>query len=416
MFHTKLLTMKIKIPESLSVSNNSRRDFIKKTSLASGMLMVPCFVKAFDPVYLKSEGIKRLVIIQLSGGNDGLNTIIPYRNDIYYKSRPKLAIRDNVIKLSDELGFHPSLAPLRPLFDAGELSIINNVGYPNPVRSHFKSMDIWQTAGDASTNLQTGWLGRYLDKTGRHPYEAIEIRESLSLALKGQRFSGVATEDHNLLYKTTRDPFFKQLLASHQDRHLSEHNLGYLYQTMIEAESTAKYLHEHTRASASAVSYPQNALAKQVKTSATFINSGLMTRVYYHSLSGFDTHANQANPQKRLLKNYAESVAAFVKDLKRGGTFEDTLILTFSEFGRRLKQNAANGTDHGAASNVFVIGKHLKRPGFYNELTSLSDLDSSGDLKYSVDFRSVYTSILNNWFQVNDPTIVPGNHQPITLI
>ena len=134
-----------------------RRDFLKTTSLASGMLVVANFVKAFDSVYMKSQGYKRLVVIQLSGGNDGLNTIIPYQNDIYYKSRPQLAIKKNIIKVDDELGFHPSLEALRPLYECGELTIINNVGYPNPVRSHFKSMDIWHTASNGQSKLQTGW-------------------------------------------------------------------------------------------------------------------------------------------------------------------------------------------------------------------------------------------------------------------
>jgi len=393
-----------------------RRTFLKKTSLASGMLMVPDFVKAFDGAYLKSQGYKRLVIIQLSGGNDGLNTIIPYRNDLYYQSRPRLAITDNVIKLSDDLGFHPSLQALRPLFDAGELAVINNVGYPNPVRSHFKSMDIWQTAGDASSKLQTGWLGRYLDKTGQHPYEAIETNESLSLALKGDKLSGVATEDYKLLYRLSQEPFFNKILTQRSHQHLSEHNLGYLYKTMIEANASASYIYEHTQTTSSSISYPQSSLAKQLKTSAQFINSHLDTKVYYHSLSGFDTHANQLNPQKRLLKVYAEAVSTFVEDLKRGQTFEDTLILTFSEFGRRVKQNAANGTDHGAASNVFIIGKRLKKSGFYNPLASLSDLDANGDLKYSIDFRAVYTSILKDWLHIQDPEIIPGHFKPLDLL
>ncbi|MEM1002213.1 MAG: DUF1501 domain-containing protein [Bacteroidota bacterium] len=393
-----------------------RRDFIKTTSLASGMLLVPSFVKAFDSTYLKSQGYKRLVIIQLSGGNDGLNTIIPYRNDIYYNARPRLAISDGIIKVSDELGFHPSLKALQPLYEEGELSIINNVGYPNPVRSHFKSMDIWHTAGDANSRLRSGWLGRYLDLAAKHPYDAIETNEFLSLALKGERFSGVATEDYKILYNTSRDPYFNRVLTNSHSQHLGEHNLGYLYQTMIEAKSSAKYIYENTKTSSSTIEYPKNELGRQLNTSARFINSHLDTKVYYHSLSGFDTHANQANPQKRLLKIYAESVAAFVKDLKKGGTFEDTLILTFSEFGRRVKQNAANGTDHGTAINVFVIGKKLRKAGFYNDLASLEDLDRTGDIKYSIDFREVYKTILNRWLNIDDPSIIPGNFQTLSFI
>ena len=380
------------------------------------MLMVPSFVKAFDSTYMKANGYKRLVVIQLSGGNDGLNTVIPYRNDIYYKARPKLAITKGVIKMSDDLGFHPSLEALRPLYDNGELSIINNVGYPNPVRSHFKSMDIWQSAGDAHSKLQTGWLGRFMDKEGENAYNAIETNESLSLALKGQQFSGVATEDYKILYNTSRDPYFSRIVSRAQDHYLSEHNLGYLYQTMIEAKSSAAYLYETTKTSNSMVDYPKNDLGRQLKMSAQFINSHLDTKVYYHSLSGFDTHANQANPQKRLLEAYAASVAAFVKDLKRGNTFEDTLILTFSEFGRRVKQNAANGTDHGTASNVFLIGKKLKKPGFYNSLASLSDLDDTGDIKFNVDFRAVYTSILEDWFQVKDSSVINGSFKNLGVV
>lgn len=393
-----------------------RRDFIKKTSLASGLLMVPSFVKAFDTSYIKAQGYKRLVVIQLSGGNDGLNTIIPYRNDIYYRSRPKLAIKDNIIKLHDSLGFHPSLEALRPLYDNGEMTIINNVGYPNPLRSHFKSMDIWQSAGDANSKLQTGWLGRFLDQEGSKAYHAIETDETLSLALKGERFSGVATTDYRMLYNTARDPFFKATLEHMADPHLSEHNLGYLYQTMINAKSSASYIYETTNSSSSTVEYPKNELARQLKMSAQFINSHLDTKVYYHSLGGFDTHANQPKTQERLLESYASAVAAFVRDLKQGGTFEDTLILTFSEFGRRVKQNAANGTDHGAASNVFVMGKNLKTPGFYNDLANLKDLDATGDIKYNVDFRAVYSTILEDWFDLSNDQIISGHFNSLKLV
>jgi uncharacterized protein (DUF1501 family) len=392
-----------------------RRDFIKTTSLASGMLMVPSFVKAFDNIYQKAEGVKRLVIVQLSGGNDGLNTIIPYQNDLYYNARPRLAIKNNIIRIKDDLGFHPSLKALRDLYDAGEITIINNVGYPNPVRSHFKSMDIWQTAGSSHSKHQTGWIGRFLDQVAQHPYEAIEAGESLSLALKGNRISGMATEDHQMLYRISRDPFINRVAAHKQYRHLSEHNLDYLYQTMIDARSSAKYIYETTNTRASSVDYPQNSLARQLKASAQFINSHLNTKVYYHSLSGFDTHANQPGRHARLLEMYADSMAAFVRDLKKGGTFDDTLILTFSEFGRRVGQNAANGTDHGAASNVFVIGSRLNKPGFYNELAKLNDLDESGDIKYTVDFRSVYSAIIKDWFHINDSTIIPGDHTALKL-
>ena len=393
-----------------------RRKFIKNSALASSLFFVPNFVKAFETVASERLGYKRLVIIQLAGGNDGLNTIIPHNNDLYYKARPKLAISKDIIKLSDDLGFHPSLIPLRSLFDNGELSIINNVGYPNPVRSHFRSMDIWQTASGSDEYLQNGWLGRYLDQHGKKPYNAIEMDEQLSLAMKGEHFNGIATNDYKMLYNTAKDPYFKNVLNHYNTAHLSEHNLGYLYQTMIEAKSSANYIYENTKVKLSQQDYPQNGFAKQLKNVAQFINSDLDTKVFYTSLGGFDTHANQENKQKRLLSQYAESVSAFVKDLKRNETFEDTLILTFSEFGRRVKQNAANGTDHGAANNVFVIGKNLKKAGFYNNLASLSDLDDNGDLKYDIDFRSVYSTILSEWMNVSVDGIIPAEQKLLDFI
>ncbi|WP_299121749.1 DUF1501 domain-containing protein [uncultured Winogradskyella sp.] len=393
-----------------------RRKFLKNSALASGLFFVPSFVKALESVATERLGYKRLVIIQLAGGNDGLNTIIPYNNDIYYNSRPRLAITKDIIKLNDNLGFHPSLAPLRSLFDKGELSVINNVGYPNPVRSHFRSMDIWQTASGSDEYLQSGWLGRYLDRHGKKPYNAIEMDEQLSLAMKGEHFNGIATSDYKVLYRSAKDPYFKNVINHYNDAHLSEHNLGYLYQTMIEAKSSANYIYDNTKVKLSQQEYPQNKFAKQLKNVAQFINSDLDTKVFYTSLGGFDTHANQNNKQSRLLSQYAESVSAFVKDLKRDKTFEDTLILTFSEFGRRLKQNAANGTDHGAANNVFVIGKNLKKAGFYNNLGSLNDLDDNGDLKYTIDFRSIYATILSQWMDVSAEDIIPAKQKLLDFI
>jgi uncharacterized protein (DUF1501 family) len=277
-------------------------------------------------------------------------------------------------------------------------------------------MDIWQTASGSDEYLQSGWLGRYLDNHGKQPYNAIETDKTLSLALKGEQFNGIATNDYRVLYKSSKDPYFKSVLQHYNDAHLSEHNLGYLYQTMIEAKSSAKYIYENTRVKLSQQDYPQNKFAKQLKNVAQFINSGLETKVFYTSHIGFDTHANQPNIQKRLLSQYAESVDAFVKDLKRNETFEDTLILTFSEFGRRVKQNAANGTDHGAANNVFVIGKNLKKGGFYNNLASLSDLDNNGDIKYEIDFRTIYATILNQWLEVDDKTILNKSFNRLNFI
>ena len=394
-----------------------RREFIRNTSLASSLFMVPSFVKSFEKISTQSLGYKRLVIVQLSGGNDGLNTVVPFRNDLYYKKRSKIAIqKSQLITLNDELGLHQSLAPLKRLFDKGFVSIINNVGYPNPNRSHFRSTDIWQTASDANEYSYSGWIGRYLDNYGTKPYNAIEVDDHLSLALKGEINNGIATKDANLLFRASQEPYFKKVLKYYEDPHLSEHNLGYLYKTMIDAESSAKYIYETSQTFKSKEEYPQNPFAKQLKTTAEFINSGLDTKVFYTSLGGFDTHVNQQNKQERLLQVYAESMESFVKDLQKNDTFKDTLILTFSEFGRRVEQNAANGTDHGTANNVFIIGENLKQKGLYNKAPNLSNLDLSGDLIYEIDFRTIYATILDNWLEVDHSTILNRSFQKLNFI
>lgn len=394
-----------------------RRDFLKQSSLASSLFFVPNFVKAFEKVAKESLGYKKLVIIQLSGGNDGLNTIIPYTNDIYYKKRPGLSVPKNeLIKVTDELGFHQSLAPLKNLYDQGYLSIINNVGYPNPNRSHFRSTDIWQTASDANQYLDTGWLGRYIEQFGKMPYTGIELDDSLSLIMKGESMNGIATKNPRTLFANTQTPYFKKVLNHQSDAHLSEHNLGYLYKTMIEAKSSAKYIYETSKTYKSSLEYPKNPFGKQLKTTSEFINSNLDSSVYYVSMGGFDTHANQENRQKKLLKTYSESIEVFINDLKQNDTFKDTLVITFSEFGRRLQQNAAGGTDHGAANNVFIIGENLKTKGFYNDAPNLLNLDSNGDLIHSVDFRSIYATVLDTWLQVDDEAILNKSYNKLNFI
>jgi len=394
-----------------------RRNFIKQSTLASSLFFVPNFVKAFEDVVISKLGYKKLVIIQLAGGNDGLNTIIPYTNDIYYKSRPDLAIsKGSVLKINDEIGFHKNLAPLKELYDQGHVTIINNVGYPNPNRSHFRSTDIWQSASGSNEYLNTGWLGRYIDAYGKAPYSGIELDDSLSLILKGENINGIATRNPKIFNTNAQTPYFKKVLNYQTDAHLSEHNLGYLYKTMIEAKSSAKYIYEKTKTSKSKLEYPNNPFAKQLKTTAEFINSHIESKVYYVSMGGFDTHANQEKKQAQLLKTYSETVAVFVDDLKKNDTFKDTLIVTFSEFGRRVKQNAGGGTDHGAANNVFIIGDDLNNKGFYNDMPNLTQLDKNGDIIHTVDFRSIYATILDKWLEVDDVKILNKSFSKLNFI
>ena len=393
-----------------------RRDFLKQTTFASGMFFVPQFLKAFENTNLPVFNQKKVVIIQLKGGNDGLNTVIPFTNDIYYQLRKDIAIQKNdVLQISDEIGLHKSLSPLQNLYDKGYVSILNNVGYPNPNLSHFRSTDIWQSASDSDEYIQSGWVGRFLDHTNSKSYNAIEVDDSLSLLLKGET-SGLAITNPNLFYKSLREPFFNTISHQTVDPHLNEHNLGYLYQTMISAKSSANYIFEKGATKNNTADYPNNAFGNQLKTISQFITSGLETQVYYAGLNGFDTHANQPNTQARLLQNYANCVEVFVNDLEKNNAFDDVLILTFSEFGRRVKQNQSRGTDHGAANNVFVIGKNLKKQGIYNSHPDLQDLDRTGNIKYEIDFREIYATILDKWLGVDDKSILNKDFSKLNFI
>lgn len=389
----------------------NRRNFLKNSALASGAMLIPAFLKPLESMGANQlSGYKNLVIIQLSGGNDGLNTIVPYGNDIYYQKRSYIAInKSDIITLNDMQGFNPNLSALKEIYDQGWMSIINSVGYPNPDRSHFRSMDIWQTGSSSNQFLTTGWIGRYLDSNCadcKNPYTAIEVDDTLSLAMKGAKLKGIAVEDPNKLYQTTREPFFKDVVHPDSD-HLNEDNLGYLYKTMAETYSSADYIQKTSKTYAVKAEYPNTGFANQLKTVSKFINSGLQTRVYYVSLSGFDTHVGQQAQQGRQLKTYGDAVAAFIKDLKQTGKLDDTLVMTFSEFGRRVEQNASNGTDHGTANNILLYGGKLKKAGIYNDAPDLVTLDN-GDLKYKVDFRDVYASLLDKWLNV-DNNLVLGN-------
>lgn len=395
-----------------------RRDFLKNSIFASGMALIPSFLKGME--FLTPDqlsGYRNVIIIQLSGGNDGLNTIIPVNDDIYHNLRPVIAKKkEDTFTMQNDLAFNNNLKEIKKLYDQGEVCIINNVGYPNPNRSHFRSTDIWQTASGANQYLSTGWIGRYLDANCQHPYQAIEVDKGLSLTLKGEKMNGIAVSNPNLLFQSTREPFFKKVVEQTDKKMLTEDNQGYLYKTMLETYSSASYIHKTSKIYQTNIQYPNTAFGKSLKGIADFIVSGLTTRVYYSSLSGFDSHVNQVVSQDRLLKIYSEAIGALVKDLKKNNRFKDTLILTFSEFGRRVKQNASRGTDHGTANNVSLIGGALKKSGVYNEAPDLANLDDSGDLKYSIDFRSVYATILNNWLEVDDQSVLNSKFEKLGFV
>jgi uncharacterized protein (DUF1501 family) len=393
-----------------------RRGFLQVGSLATASMMMPKFLKAFEQPNYVPAGNKVVVVIQFSGGNDGLNTVIPVTNDIYYKERRTIGIaKDKALRLTDEVGLHPSLAAFKGLYDDGSLSILNNVGYPNPDRSHFRSMDIWQSASASNEYINTGWVGRYLDaqcKGCDKPTQALELDDMLSLALKGVDNNGLAFKDPRRLYSTSKEKFYKDISESHKS---TEATVDYLYKTMSETISSAEYIFQQSKLHPSAQTYPNSSLGKDLKTISSLILSDINTKVYYVSLGSFDTHAGQENQQKRLFDELNDAIKAFTSDMKSNGRFDDVLMMTFSEFGRRVSQNASNGTDHGTANNMFFIGGGLKEKGLLNEMPNLADLNE-GDLKYKVDFRNVYATVINKWLGVDDKIILGKPFEKMNFI
>ena len=395
-----------------------RKEFIQLGSLATASLMLPKFLKTLErDTILVPPGNKVVVILQLSGGNDGLNTVIPVRNDLYYKARPKLGIeKAKALLITDEVGLHPALTGFKELYDDGSLGIMNGVGYPNPDRSHFRSMDIWQTGSESSQYITTGWVGRYLDAQCSgcdKPTQAIEIDDVLSLAMKGEHIKGIAVKDPRRLYGTANEKFFRDVLKSHNLARPShsgggepgEQPVDYLYKTMAETLSSADYIFQQSKLHPSNAEYPKTDLGNSLKTIASLIYSDINTKVYYVSLGSFDTHVNQDAQQQRLFTEMNDAIKSFVKDLKDNNRFNDVMLFTFSEFGRRVEQNASGGTDHGTANNMFLISGGLKQKGLINSVPDLTDLDE-GDLKYKVDFKNVYATVLNKWLNADDQTIL----------
>ncbi len=370
-----------------------------------------------------------LVLVQLAGGNDGLNTIVPFGHDEYYNARPQLGIpKQNILDINGEIGFHPSLLNLKKLLDNDRLGIVQGVGYPNPNRSHFKSTDIWLTASDSDQLQDTGWLGRYFDRvcppeedsgTGASCVSAgppaIQIGLTSSLALLGKNPRGIAL----------RDPLaFYNLVARQSDAHGSdpspvpqttaERELAFLRETASAAFSYADEIKSASEIGKNTVEYPQTSLAEQLAVVARLIAGGLTTRVYVVSIKGFDTHANQSTAHANLLRQVADAIWAFQQDLDNLSLSDRVIGMCFSEFGRRVYENASSGTDHGTAAPIFLFGKPI-RGGIYGPHPSLSDLDR-GDLKFVFDFRQLYATILDHWLAMDSAEVLGTAYSTLPII
>jgi len=358
-----------------------------------------------------------LVVLQLAGGNDGLNTLVPYSDDAYYRVRPKIAIPANSLhKLNDHCGLHPQLKGLKALYDEGHLSVIQGVGYPNPNRSHFRSTEIWQTAVDSNKTDTNGWLGRYFDSccNGEDPAVGISIGNQAPQAFAAKVPRGISfarPEEFRFDLRQTAKPkaandFFRSAndvetmdgssIGMLQGPNSSGgETLDFLHRTALDATLSSDKIMELVKKSKSASTYPSNRLGDSLNLVGRLIAGGMSTRVYYVAHGGFDTHSNQLPTHERLMTELDASLSAFAADLKAQGNFDRVLIMTFSEFGRRVAQNNSNGTDHGAAAPMFIAGGAIKA-GVHGAAPSLTNLHD-GDLIHTVDFRSVYASVLENW-------------------
>ncbi len=411
----------------------SRRDFARSglAVISVGAFMPTIFTRAlaaasFDksPSSAGSGSTKTLIIVQLAGGNDGLNTVIPYGDPNYHRLRPTLGIpSDQVIPLDDHLGLHPSLKPLKALWDAGNLAIVENVGYDHPSLSHFQAMDIWQTA-DPTIGKHDGWLstlvGGSVDSDG-HPFKAVSVGPTLAPALCCPAIPPPALRSLND-YRLQPDPRFPAGQVSREEalaRLYSSYTAPAPYAALLDAtlqmaERSSKDLQVAAASYQPSATYPRGGLGDGLKLLAALIAKDVGLRVGYVVLGGFDTHSTQAKHHADLLQTLADGIAAFQTDLVAHGKADDVLLMTWSEFGRRAAENASGGTDHGTAAPLFVAGTSVKK-GVHGDPPNLSNLDN-GNLRFAVDFRSIYATVLEGWLQADSTAILGQRFQRVSFL
>lgn len=365
----------------------NRRNFLTLTgTFTGGLLVLPEFLHAFGSQNSLVVGEQCLVFVQLNGGNDGLNTYIPYENPLYYDLRSKIALNKNiVIGKNNGMAFHPSLKDFAQIQQNGDLTVIQNVGYPEPIRSHFRSQEIWQTAVDSNKYNNEGWLGRYLDLQchGHQPTAGINLDSIDNLALKGAEPNSI----------TLKDPDRFKIKSSNDENVKLSNNpqLDFVRKIANSLVEGSDGIQNALKQSKTEISYPKTGLSKNLEWIARLVKGNLNSKVYYTSLNGFDTHYNQLSMHERKLTELNDALFSFYQDLKQAQLLQNVTVVVFSEFGRRVKDNG-NGTDHGTAAPMFIIGGNNKGTILGNN-PNLADLDN-GDLKYEIDFRSVYASLL----------------------
>lgn len=382
-----------------------------------------------------------LVVLQMAGGNDGLNTLVPFENDAYYAARPVLGLKKKeLIELENGIGLNENLRSLAGLYDEGDLAIVQGVGYPNPNRSHFVSTSIWETA-DPSKKSPTGWLGRYFDNQceGRDPLVGVSLKKTQPEAFGACENSGIsvaAPELYQWLHggeeMAQAEDIFTALngggMLSQEDENsgdsiaqiggggglVEEDAASYLERVALDAQLSSEEVLDAAKSYKSKLNYPGSNLGRSLSLVSRMIAGGMSTRVYYVSHGGFDTHRDQGNRHSQLLGDMDRALKTFFADLKEQGNYDRVTLKTFSEFGRRVNENASGGTDHGGGSCLFVAGGGVKG-GLYGKYPSLTEL-KRGDLVYNVDFRNVYSTLLDKWLRTDSKKVLGSQYENLGFI
>jgi uncharacterized protein (DUF1501 family) len=395
----------------------TRRDLMVKGGVIAVGLAAPKWLSTITAADMirqskggKASGDTILIVCQLSGGNDGLNTVIPYADSLYYKARPGIGLKDtDVLKLNESVALHPSMGALHELYKEGKVAIVQNVGYPKPNRSHFKSMDIWQSASP-DDKMKHGWIGRSFDimqkKGALNPVAALGLSTEKPLALTAENasipcFASLADVTNMLGDKNSeamlRDIQGPDAMMGSAVRVVQQANKSALDAMSVLSKQLATFAPKQT--------YGDDPFGKGFKQISQLIGASPATRVVYFSAGGFDTHARQIDTHAKLLENFSKAVNSFQREMEAIGKADKVVVVVFSEFGRRVFENASQGTDHGAAAPMFVIGKKVKG-GVHGVNPNLTDLQD-GDLKFKIDFREVYSATLDHWIG-SDSEVVLG--------
>jgi len=389
-----------------------RKDFLKKSMFAIGgglflpRILQPLFGQPNFRNLREAFNNKTVIIINLSGGNDGLNTVIPYTNDIYYNLRPNISIPPtDILPISENLGFHPELSALHSAWESDNLAVIENVGYDAQNLSHFRSTDIWRSGSNSQEVISTGWIARYMEQVvadihSNPPLDpaALQIGNSNTLQLTGESgMTGVLVDDPETFYQLVNETYDEPTEGENPVETAGSNEVDYIRQVSALSFNYADVIQEASLYGQNTVNYTNNTPGKYLKIIAKLISGGLYSPFYLVHHGGFDTHDDQLSRQETLLNRLSVSMASFMEDLANQGLDNDIIVMTSSEFGRRTYENGAFGTDHGSAAPHFILGNNINS-GIFGGEPDLSNLDNNQNLHHSIDYRQIYASLMTGWF------------------